>query len=42
MDVAGYLRVRRVEQGWPVERIGAELRVDRRWLRAQLNALGLP
>jgi AraC-like DNA-binding protein len=41
-DLAGYLRVRRLEQGWPIERIAAELRVDRRSLRAQLSALGVP
>jgi len=41
-ELAAYLRVRRVEQGWPIEQIRAELRVDRRWLRAQLNALELP
>jgi AraC-like DNA-binding protein len=41
-DLSGYLRVRRVEQGWPIERIGAELGVDRRWLRAQLTAHQLP
>lgn len=41
-ELAAYLRVRRVEQGWPPARIGAELRVGRRWLRAQLNTLGLP
>jgi hypothetical protein len=40
-DLAAYLRVRLVEQGWPTERIGAELGVRRRWLCAQLNALGL-
>jgi hypothetical protein len=41
-DLRAYLLVRRLEQGWPVERIAAQLRVDRRWLRAQLNALDLP
>ena len=34
-DLAAYLQRRHVEQGWPVERIATELRVDRRWLRAQ-------
>jgi len=41
-ELAAYLRVRRVEQGWPLARIGAERGVGRRWLRAQLNTLGLP
>jgi hypothetical protein len=41
-DLAGYLRARRAEQGWPIERIGAELGSDRRWLRVQLDTLGLP
>jgi hypothetical protein len=41
-ELAGYLLVRRVEQGWLLARIGAELGVGRRWLRAQLDRLGLP
>jgi hypothetical protein len=41
-ELAAYLRVRRVEQGWPLAQIQTELGVGRRWLRAQLNALGLP
>jgi hypothetical protein len=41
-ELASYLRARRVEQGWPIERIAAELRVHRRWLRTKLNALELP
>ena len=41
-ELAAYLRVRRVEQGWPLARIGAELGVGRRWLRAHLNTLELP
>jgi len=31
-DLAGYLWVRRVDQGWSVRRIRAELHVGRRWL----------
>jgi hypothetical protein len=31
-DLAGYLHVRHVEQGWSVKRMQAELRVGRRWL----------
>jgi hypothetical protein len=34
--------VRRVEQGWPLARIQAELGVGRRWLRTQLDPHGLP
>jgi hypothetical protein len=41
-DLGAYLRVRRVEHGWPIERIGAELQVDRRWVRTQLTAIELP
>jgi len=41
-DLADYLRVRRVEQGWPLARIGAELGVGRCWLRAQLDTIGYP
>jgi hypothetical protein len=40
-ELGAYLRVRRVEQGWPVERIVAELGVGRRWLRGQLGTFGL-
>jgi hypothetical protein len=39
-ELEAYLRVRRVEQGWPIARIQAELSVGRRWLRAQLDTLG--
>jgi hypothetical protein len=41
-DLTGYLRVRRVEQGWLLARIQAELGVGRRWLRAQLTTHQLP
>jgi hypothetical protein len=40
-DLAGYLWVRRVEQGWSVRRMRAELHVGRRWLVAELARLGL-
>jgi hypothetical protein len=40
-DLAGYLRVRYVEQGWSVKRMRAELGVGRTWLVAQLARLGL-
>jgi hypothetical protein len=40
-DLAGYLKARRVEQGWPVRRMRAELRVGRRWLVGELDRLGL-
>jgi hypothetical protein len=40
-DLAGYLRARRVEQGWSVRRMRAELHVGRRWLVAELDRLGL-
>ncbi len=40
-DLAAYLKDRHVEQGWSVKRIGAELRVGRRWLVGELARLGL-
>jgi hypothetical protein len=40
-DLAGYLRARRVEEGWSVRRMRAELHVGRRWLVAELDRLGL-
>jgi hypothetical protein len=40
-DLAGYLKARRVEQGWPVRRMRAELGVGRRWLVGELERLGL-
>jgi hypothetical protein len=42
LELGAYLRVRRVEQGWPLARIQAELGVGRRWLRSQLNTHELP
>jgi hypothetical protein len=40
-DLAGYLRVRAVEQGWSVRRMRVELRVSRAWLVAELRRLGI-
>jgi hypothetical protein len=39
-DLAVYLQRRHVEQGWPIKRMRAELRVGRRWLLAELARLG--
>jgi AraC-like DNA-binding protein len=40
-DLAGYLQCRYVEQGWPIKRMRAELRVGRNWLVDQMARLGL-
>jgi hypothetical protein len=40
-DLAGYLKVRYIEQGWSVKRMRAELRVGRGWLVGELTRLGL-
>jgi hypothetical protein len=40
-DLAGYLQARRVEQGWSIKRMRAELGVDRRWLVGEMSRLGL-
>jgi len=40
-DLAGYLQARRVEQGWSVKRMRAELGVGRGWLVGELPRLGL-
>jgi hypothetical protein len=40
-DLATYLQARRVEQGWSVKRMRAELGVGRRWLVGELARLGL-
>jgi len=40
-DLAGYLKVRQVAQGWSVKRMRAELGVGRRWLVGELARLGL-
>jgi len=37
-----YLAERRVQQGWPIRRIRAELHADRAWLKHQMNQLGIP
>jgi hypothetical protein len=41
-DVEDYLRVRRVEQGWSLRRMLAELRVGSAWLKDQLRRLRIP
>ena len=41
-DVEGYLRVRRVELGWSLRRMLAELQVGSAWLKDQLYRLGIP
>jgi hypothetical protein len=41
-DVEGYLRVRRVGQGWSLRRMLAELRVGSAWLKDQLHRLRIP
>ncbi len=41
-DVEEYLRVRRVEQGWSLRRILAELQVGSAWLKDQMHRLGIP
>jgi hypothetical protein len=40
-DLAAYLRIRHVEQGWSIKQMRAELRVGRRWLVGELARLGL-
>jgi AraC-like DNA-binding protein len=40
-DLGGYLQRRRVEQGWSIKRMRAELGVGRNWLVAQMAWLGL-
>jgi len=37
VDLDGYLRVRRVEQGWSLRRMLAELQVGSGWLKRQMN-----
>ena len=41
-SVEGYLRVRRVGQGWSLRRMLAELQVGSAWLKDQLHRLGIP
>ncbi len=40
-DLAGYLQVRYVEQGWSIKQMRAELGVGRNWLVDQMARLGL-
>jgi hypothetical protein len=40
--VEDYLRVRRVEQGWSLRRMLAELQVGSAWLKDQMHRLGIP
>jgi hypothetical protein len=40
-DVEDYLRVRRVEQGWSLRRMLAELHVGPTWLNGQMHRLGI-
>ncbi len=41
-DLEGYLRVRRVEQGWSLRRMLTELRVGSAWLKDQMRRLRIP
>jgi hypothetical protein len=41
-DLEGYLRVRRVEQGWSLRRMLAELQVGSAWLKDQMQRLRIP
>ncbi len=41
-DVKEYLRVRRVEQGWSLRRMLAELQVGSAWLKDQMKQLQIP
>jgi hypothetical protein len=41
-DLDGYLRARRVEQGWSVQRMLTELQVAPAWLKDQMELLGIP
>jgi len=41
-DVQEYLRVRRVEQGWSLRRMLAELQVGSAWLKRQMHRLEIP
>jgi hypothetical protein len=41
-DVEGYLRVRRVGQGWSLRRMLTELKVGSAWLKDQMKLLGIP
>jgi hypothetical protein len=41
-DMEGYLRVRRVGQGWSLRRMLAELQVGSAWLKDQMTRLDIP
>ncbi len=41
-DVEDYLRVRRVEQGWSLRRMLAELQVGSAWLKDQMSQVHIP
>src|SRR6266511_3215242 len=41
-DVEDYLRVRRIEQGWSLRRMLAELHAAPGWLKDQMHRLGIP
>ena len=41
-DFEEYVRMRRLQQGWPIRRLRVELGVDRAWLRQQMTKLGIP
>src|SRR6266542_3335963 len=41
-DMEDYLRVRRVEQGWSLRRMLAELQVGSAWLKRQMDQLEIP
>lgn len=41
VDLASYLQVRYVEQGWSVRRMRAELGVGRAWLVGEIRRLGI-
>jgi hypothetical protein len=40
--VEGYLRVRRVEQGWSLRRMLTELQIGSAWLKDQMHRLRIP
>jgi hypothetical protein len=41
-DLEGYLRARRVAQGWSLRRMLAELQVGSAWLKREMQRLGIP
>src|SRR6266511_256310 len=40
-DIEGYLRTRRVAQGWSLRRMAAELHLAPSWLKSQIHRLGI-